>query len=89
VIRLWQVAVVSWLAALTQPILAQTSDRPPDTIAARTLSCAPCHGTQGEGTKDVYFPRLAGKPGGYHFNQLESFENGRCAASAAAADSQI
>jgi cytochrome c553 len=46
-------------------------------MAARTLACAPCHGAQGEGTKDVYFPRLAGKPAGYLFNHLEAFKNGR------------
>jgi cytochrome c553 len=46
-------------------------------MAARTLACAPCHGAQGEGTKDVYFPRLAGKPAGYLYNQLEAFKDGR------------
>jgi cytochrome c553 len=70
-------AVFLWLFASSQFALAQTTDRPSDTIAARTLACAPCHGTQGEGTKDVYFPRLAGKPAGYLFNQLEAFKNGR------------
>jgi cytochrome c553 len=53
------------------------AERPPDTMAARTLACAPCHGAQGEGTKDVYFPRLAGKPAGYLYNQLEAFKDGR------------
>jgi cytochrome c553 len=46
-------------------------------MAARTLACAPCHGEQGQGTKDVYFPRLAGKPAGYLYNQLEAFKDGR------------
>ena len=46
-------------------------------MAARTLACAPCHGAQGQGTKDVYFPRLAGKPAGYLYNQLEAFKDGR------------
>ena len=46
-------------------------------MAARTLACAPCHGAQGQGTKDVYFPRLAGKPAGYLYNQLAAFKVGR------------
>jgi cytochrome c553 len=31
----------------------------------------------GQGTDNAYFPRLAGKPGGYLFNQLVPFKNGR------------
>ena len=31
----------------------------------------------GEGTSDVYFPRLAGKPAGYLYNQLMAFRDGR------------
>src|SRR6185437_6143288 len=55
----------------------QTPNRAPDTIAARVLACASCHGAQGEGTNDVYFPRLAGKPAGYLYNQLIAFRDGR------------
>lgn len=40
---------------------AQTASQPPDTMAARVEACTPCHGNKGEGTSDVYFPRLAGK----------------------------
>ena len=47
------------------PAQAQTAERAPDTMAARVLACASCHGADGEGTSDVYFPRLAGKPAGY------------------------
>jgi cytochrome c553 len=32
---------------------------------------------QGRGTHDDYFPRLAGKPAGYLFNQLAAFRDGR------------
>jgi len=59
------------------PVGAQTPGQPPDTMAARVEACTPCHGNQGEGTSDVYFPRLAGKPAGYLYNQLLAFENGR------------
>jgi cytochrome c553 len=46
-------------------------------MAARVEACTPCHGNKGEGTSDVYFPRLAGKPAGYLYNQLVAFKNGR------------
>jgi cytochrome c553 len=47
---------------------AQPTGRAPDTMEARLLACAACHGRQGEGTKNDYFPRLAGKPAGYLIN---------------------
>ena len=56
---------------------AQDNPAPPDTIEARVLGCAPCHGDHGQGTKNDYFPRLAGKPAGYLYNQLVAFRNGR------------
>lgn len=59
------------------PVFAQSPGQPPDTMAARAEACTPCHGNQGEGTKDVYFPRLAGKPAGYLYNQLLAFKNDR------------
>ncbi|WP_413815293.1 c-type cytochrome [Bradyrhizobium sp.] len=59
------------------PVFAQGAGQPPDTMAARVEACTPCHGKQGEGTSDVYFPRLAGKPAGYLYNQLLAFKNGR------------
>jgi cytochrome c553 len=77
VVKLCFAAAVFWLGASTQFALAEMADRPPDTMAARTLACAPCHGAQGEGSKDVYFPRLSGKPAGYLFNQLAAFKDGR------------
>ena len=59
------------------PSIAQTPGQPPDTMAARIEACTPCHGDMGRGTSDVYFPRLAGKPAGYLYNQLVAFKNGR------------
>jgi cytochrome c553 len=56
---------------------AQPTERAPDTIEARLLACTPCHGLHGEGTKNDYFPRLAGKPAGYLMNQLVAFRDGR------------
>jgi len=58
---------------------AQTTQTPraPDTIEARVRACTPCHGEQGQGTENDYFPRLAGKPAGYLTNQLVAFRDGR------------
>lgn len=56
---------------------ARADEHPPDTVAARLQACAACHGDQGQGTDNDYFPRLAGKPAGYLFNQLLAFKQGR------------
>ena len=57
--------------------LAQPTQRAPDTMEARLIACAACHGRQGQGTESDYFPRLAGKPAGYLMNQLVAFRDGR------------
>jgi cytochrome c553 len=56
---------------------AQPTDHPPDTLDARLRACAACHGAQGQGTDNDYFPRLAGKPAGYLMNQLVAFRDAR------------
>lgn len=48
-----------------------------DTPAQRALACTGCHGDQGRSTPDGYVPRLAGKPAGYLFDQLQAFRDGR------------
>ena len=48
-----------------------------NTIAQRTLACTACHGPQGRAAPDGYYPRLAGKPAGYLYNQLLNFKEGR------------
>ncbi|WP_296663690.1 c-type cytochrome [Paraburkholderia sp.] len=60
------------------PLLAAQppTERAPDTMQARVLGCAACHGEHGEGTDNDYFPRLAGKPAGYLYNQLIAFRDG-------------
>lgn len=52
-------------------------DRVPDTMEARVAACIGCHGIAGRGVDNVYFPRLAGKPAGYLYNQLVAFRDGR------------
>ena len=48
-----------------------------DTVAQRTMACTACHGPQGRAAPDGYYPRLAGKPVGYLYNQLINFRDGR------------
>jgi cytochrome c553 len=56
---------------------AQAAGQPPNTMEARLQACAACHGAKGEGIDNPYFPRLAGKPAGYLYNQLVAFKNGQ------------
>ncbi len=51
---------------------------PPDTLEQRLTACASCHGKRGEGLRaNEYYPRIAGKPAGYLFNQLVNFRERR------------
>lgn len=45
-------------------------------MEARVQGCVTCHGQSGQGTKNGYFPRIAGKPAGYLYNQLVAFRDG-------------
>lgn len=50
----------------------------PDSLEQRLLACASCHGKRGEGLKaNEYYPRIAGKPAGYLYNQLRNFRERR------------
>jgi cytochrome c553 len=49
----------------------------PDSTATRVMACTACHGEKGQGSGNDYFPRLAGKPAGYLFNQLVAFRDGQ------------
>ncbi len=48
-----------------------------DSMAKRMQACTTCHGAQGITSNQAYFPRIAGKPAGYLFNQLQNFKEGR------------
>src|SRR5512133_3717915 len=48
-----------------------------DTMAQRALACSACHGKEGRAGPDGYYPRIAGKPAGYLYNQLLNFRDGR------------
>lgn len=57
--------------------VAAAADTSVNGMAERVQACTPCHGVVGRGTNDPYFPRLAGKPSGYLYNQLLAFRSGR------------
>lgn len=48
-----------------------------DSIAQRMQACTECHGAEGRAGPDGYYPRIAGKPAGYLYNQLLNFRDGR------------
>lgn len=80
--RTWRLIILSVVALLpaigtAQNQAVQTSPLPPDTMKERVRACVSCHGENGRGTDNVYFPRLAGKPAGYLYNQLVAFRDGR------------
>ena len=75
-------AALTFIISLTgigANVAAAAQDRivPEDTIAQRAVACAACHGKEGRATRDGYFPRIAGKPAGYLYNQLRNFRDGR------------
>ncbi len=74
---LWLGLVIGLTSLVFSDASAQVTDRPPDTMEARLRACAACHGEQGQGTDNDYFPRLTGKPAGYLMNQLVAFRDGR------------
>lgn len=72
------------LLALTVPFASPFASAPAhaaakfeDSMAQRTLACTACHGAEGRAGPDGYYPRIAGKPAGYLYNQLLNFRDGR------------
>jgi cytochrome c553 len=63
--------LLSTLAAL--PLRAASA--PPDTLEQRLAACNACHSRPQRA--DAYFPRIAGKPAGYLYHQLQNFRDGR------------
>jgi cytochrome c553 len=72
--RRWAALTLLPLAALAALAAAAPV---PDTMAQRLQACTVCHGKEGRATREGYFPRIAGKPAGYLFNQLVNFRDGR------------
>ena len=71
-----RLALLLAFCTLCPPLLA-AARTVPDTIAQRVLACTVCHGKEGRATNAGYFPRIAGKPAGYLYNQLRNFRDGR------------
>ncbi|WP_028103940.1 c-type cytochrome [Pseudoduganella violaceinigra] len=63
-------------AALLVPLAAIAAPASlPDTIEKRAAACVACHKANEQG--DAFFPRIAGKPATYLYNQLLNFKEGR------------
>jgi cytochrome c553 len=77
----------AWLAcAAAQPQQGRPGQPStvPGSLAQRLSACTSCHGSAsappaapGSGGERQYFPRIAGKPAGYLYNQLINFREGR------------
>ena len=72
------------IACLGIALVAATVDAAPapaapvaDTLQQRLLACTGCHGNEGRAASDGFYPRIAGKPEGYLYNQLLNFREGR------------
>jgi cytochrome c553 len=60
--------------ACAAPARAATPATLPDTMEQRVAACTACHAAKERG--DAFFPRIAGKPAGYLYNQLINFREG-------------
>lgn len=78
VITAFAVAVAQTAGAQATPsAAADPTAGVEDTMAQRMQACVVCHGKEGRATNVGYFPRIAGKPAGYIYNQLQNFKTGR------------
>ncbi len=63
------------LCTLTANAQSSTPTLPAD-MANRVQACVACHGAEGRASAEGYYPRIAGKPEGYLYNQLIAFREG-------------
>ena len=66
-----------WLIVIGLYHATALAAEPPDSMGQRMKACGACHGQEGRATNSGYFPRIAGKPAGYLYNQLINFREGR------------
>jgi cytochrome c553 len=73
------IASAAALLAAATAVAQPAAHKVPNTLEQRLKACAACHGDKGEGlqNKNEYYPRLAGKPAGYLYNQLINFRDKR------------
>ncbi len=74
-----RVVAAAWCSLALSLALAQSV---PNTLAQRMQACTTCHGAGvsaqvARTANEAYFPRIAGKPAGYLYNQLLNFRDGR------------
>jgi len=79
--HLRRVALLPLLAVPPFALAAPAPDELPgfdtlDSVEARVQGCVTCHGRNGQGASNGNYPRIAGKPPGYLYNQLVAFRDG-------------
>lgn len=70
-------SLLSLLLLAALPVAHAAAALELDSIEQRVQPCVACHGDQGRATPEGFFPRIAGKPAGYLYNQLLNFRDGR------------
>jgi len=73
----WPNWLVGYALLTGVAVTAYAEEVIPDTIGQRVKACVACHGDQGRASNSGYYPRIAGKPEGYLYNQLLNFRDGR------------
>ena len=68
---LWALGFMALPLADAQTLRTETA------MKERVRACTACHGKEGVATHQGYFPRIAGKPAIYLYNQLRHFREGR------------
>jgi cytochrome c553 len=68
---------LSTLAMLSGAFPASAQAAGATDMEKRAAACMACHGKEGRAASDGYYPRIAGKPAGYLYNQLLNFRDGR------------
>jgi len=66
-----------WPLLIVLSIAPATASARIEAMEKRVAPCMACHGEQGRAAPDGYYPRIAGKPQGYLYNQLVNFRDGR------------
>ena len=75
---LWPAALGACALAALPAAAAPAAGTPAaSAMGPRVLACTTCHGREGRATQEGFFPRIAGKPTGYLYNQLVNFREGR------------
>ncbi len=55
-------------------LIGKAHSQPVDSMAQRMTACTVCHGKEGRAAPDGFYPRIAGKPAQYLYQQLKNFQ---------------